>query len=199
MASRPAFHQPSHQPPHQPSHPRASRAPRIATLLAVALIASVGAVGAQTAGGAKVGVVDTSRLVRESQIGKAMAGRLEIRQKELEATFEVKAGELQALTQRIGDGQGKLPVESLEAMNRERETRTIEIRRLSDDAQKELAKMQEELLGDLDRRVMPIIQQVAEEGGYTLVFRKFESGLLHVADGIDVTAEVVRRLDAAPR
>jgi Skp family chaperone for outer membrane proteins len=52
------------------------------------------------------------------------------------------------------------------------------------------------MLGQIDVKVMPVINQFGKEMGYTAVFRKFESGLIYADDSIDVTALIIQRLDA---
>ena len=44
---------------------------------------------------------------------------------------------------------------------------------------------------------MPIIAQIGKEKGYVLIFRKFESGLIYAADEVDITSEIIKRIDAA--
>ncbi len=34
---------------------------------------------------------------------------------------------------------------------------------------------------------MPVINQVGKEQGYTLIFRKFESGLIYADEAVDIT------------
>ena len=48
----------------------------------------------------------------------------------------------------------------------------------------------------IDEKVMPVINQIGHEQGYTMIFRKFESGLIYADDAIDITSAVVQRLDA---
>ncbi|HXO20202.1 MAG TPA: OmpH family outer membrane protein, partial [Thermoanaerobaculia bacterium] len=55
----------------------------------------------------------------------------------------------------------------------------------------------DDVLGAIDQRVMPVINQVGKEQGYTLIFRKFESGLIYADEAIDITDLVIKRLDAA--
>ena len=50
--------------------------------------------------------------------------------------------------------------------------------------------------GAVDQQVMPVINQVGKELGYTLIFRKFESGLIYADEAIDITKSVIQRLDA---
>jgi hypothetical protein len=44
---------------------------------------------------------------------------------------------------------------------------------------------------------MPVINQVGKELGYTLIFRKFESGLIYADEAVDITASIIQRLDGA--
>ena len=53
------------------------------------------------------------------------------------------------------------------------------------------------MLGQIDERVMPVINQVGKELGYTMIFRKFESGLIYADDAIDITGVIIQRLDGA--
>ncbi len=66
-----------------------------------------------------------------------------------------------------------------------------------DDANREYTKMRDAELAKIDARVMPVINVVAKEGGYNLVFRKFESGLIYADDAMDITNTVIAKLDAA--
>ena len=53
------------------------------------------------------------------------------------------------------------------------------------------------MLGQIDQRVMPVINQAGKDLGYTLIFRKFESGLIYADEAIDITSVIIQRLDAA--
>ncbi len=44
---------------------------------------------------------------------------------------------------------------------------------------------------------MPVINQAGKDLGYTLIFRKFESGLIYADEAIDITTIIIQRLDAA--
>ncbi len=48
----------------------------------------------------------------------------------------------------------------------------------------------------IESAVFPIINQVGKEGGYTLIFNKFQSGLVYADETIDITDQVIQRLDA---
>ena len=52
-------------------------------------------------------------------------------------------------------------------------------------------------VGELERRVLPVIEAVAKELGYALVFNKFQSGLLHAESGVDITDAVIQKFNTA--
>lgn len=44
---------------------------------------------------------------------------------------------------------------------------------------------------------MPIIEQAGQEFGYTLIFNKFQSGLVYADEAADITPLIIQRFDAA--
>jgi Skp family chaperone for outer membrane proteins len=60
-----------------------------------------------------------------------------------------------------------------------------------------LQELQNELQLDFQRKVGPVIEAVAREKGLHLLFSQSDSGLVWADTGLDMTAEVIRRLDAA--
>ena len=59
--------------------------------------------------------------------------------------------------------------------------------------------MQVEEFKAIEDKVMPLIQEIGEAGGYTLIFNKFEdSGLLYANSGADITGMVLERFNALP-
>lgn len=145
----------------------------------------------------KVAVIDVQRIITDSQKGKDALAQLEGFHKEQQAKISAKSEEMSQLRQRISEGQLSLAEDRLEELQKELETRTIEARRLADDATREFTRRQEEVLKNIEKQVMPIIQQVGSEGGYTMIFRKFDSGLVYADDAIDITAQVITRLDGS--
>ncbi len=150
-------------------------------------------------GATRVAVIDVRRILLESTAGKAAIEELrqlaESRQSAL-AAKEEEAAELQETieTQRLTLAEGKL-----EEMERDLQDMVIDMRRDQDDARRELEERQVAEFGKIEEKVMPLIQELGEEMGYTLIFNKFEdSGLLFAADGADVTDEVLRRFNALP-
>lgn len=166
-------------------------------LSAVLLASALGAAASFAQTTLKVAVIDTERILLESQAGKVAIGELKKLQDQKEAELQAKQNEVRDLQAKINEGSLSLAQARLDEMRKQLEDAVIAGRRLSDDANRDLTKRRDELLGAVDQRVMPLINQMGREMGYTLIFRKFESGLIFADDAVDITKQVIERLDAA--
>jgi outer membrane protein len=61
-------------------------------------------------------------------------------------------------------------------------------------AQAEVNELQNDLQGDFQKKLMPIIEEVAKEKGLYVVFTA-EAGVAFVHPGLNITDEVVKRFD----
>jgi outer membrane protein len=150
------------------------------------------------AGPVRIAVIDTEKILLSSNAGKKAVADLKKLQEQREKELAARAQELKDLQGKINDGRLSLAQDKLAELSKQYEEKEIALRRAQDDATRELTKKRDEMLAAIDERVMPVINQVGKELGYTLIFRKFESGLIYADDAIDITNAVVQRIDAAP-
>jgi outer membrane protein len=170
-----------------------------AGLLSLALAAPVVAQQAAPApaGPVRIAVIDTEKILMSSQAGKKALADLKKLQEQRENELRAKAQELKDLQQKISDGRLSLAQDKLADLSKQYEEKEIALRRQQDDATRELNKKRDEMLAAIDNRVMPVINQAGKDLGYTLIFRKFESGLIYADDAVDITNVIIQRLDAA--
>lgn len=145
--------------------------------------------------GVRYAYIDIQRIAAESAEGKSASGKIE-------ALRAKKAEELNARNKQVETNQAKLrsAVMSDDArgqVQKDIEKAQVEIQRMTQDAQAELQEMQNQLQIEFQRRLGPVIQAVAQEKGLHLLFSQADSGLVWADPGLDLTAEVVRRFDAA--
>jgi outer membrane protein len=69
--------------------------------------------------------------------------------------------------------------------------------RFQDDAQRELDEARRKALEGLEAKIMPIITEVGDEAGYTMIFNAHLSGLVYAAESADITDEVIQRFNLA--
>ena len=165
----------------------------VAAAVAGSIVAEVPLLGQETSS-IKIGVFDADRLTAESGPGQeAMAilnQLLEQRQSELTVQQEQINGlRQQALTAVPGSPQAA-------QLKRQEEDSMLQYERLEQDVQQELAQRQNELIGSFQEIVVTIIETMGQEGGYTMIFSAGGGGLVYRDDSIDITAEIIERIEA---
>jgi Skp family chaperone for outer membrane proteins len=74
---------------------------------------------------------------------------------------------------------------------------TREVQFMQQEAQAERNQLQTELQVEFQRKLNPILEQIGKEKGLHMLVDIQNSGAVWVDTGLDLTAEVVKRLDAA--
>ncbi len=176
-----------------------------AGLLAMAVVAApvLAQSAAAPAGGTKIGVIEVQRIVQESAIGKESLARVQKLQQAKQEDLGKRQKELRDLEQKIQDQGKALSEDAMEKLQKDYQAKAVELKRFQDDAQRELEEAQRKELGDLEKRIMPVINEVAKDQGYQMVFNKFNSGLLFADDkSVDLTEAVITKFNsmiAAPK
>ncbi|HVR95917.1 MAG TPA: OmpH family outer membrane protein [Thermoanaerobaculia bacterium] len=165
--------------------------------LAAPFAASAQAPQGPTGGAIKIAVIDTERILLNSQTGKKALADLKKLQEQKENEAKTKQQEIKDLQTKLNDGRNSLSQDKISEMEKQFEDRAIALKRFQDDANRDLGKKRDEVLAQIDQRVMPVINQVGKELGYTLIFRKFESGLIYADEAVDITNSIIQRLDGA--
>lgn len=163
-------------------------------LAALAPILAGVPLGAQESVNAKVGVFDADRVLAESQPGQqALALFNQLRDQRV-AELQVQQAQINALQQQAIAA----PLGSPDAarLQREMEDLMLRLERLQQDVQQELGLRQNELTAGITQMVAQIIDTMAAEEGYTLIFNRLQSGLVFVAATLDITDEIIQRINA---
>ena len=165
---------------------------RTAAVAALVMVAALPA-----AAQSKVAVIDVQRVVAESDPGKEAIQKLK-------AISDAKIQEGQAMQQEMATLQDQYNKQRftvsevrMAEMSKELEDKNIAIRRFEDDAKRELDEVRRRELGGLEERILPIINQIGMEEGITLIFNKFQSGLVYADEAVDITDDVIRRFNTA--
>lgn len=162
-------------------------------LLSVCALALPATVEAQEP---KVAVINTQQIVFESATGKQALERIQGMQQQKKQEVDAKQAEVTELRNRLNEGRLSLSEDRIAELQSELETKLRDLRRFQEDAAAELEKERAQVLAGIEEQVMPVINELGAENGYTMIFRKFESGLLYVNEAIDITPQVIERLDS---
>ncbi len=149
----------------------------------------------------KIGVIEVQRIVQESAVGKESLARIQKLQQSKQDELTKRQKELRDMEQKIQDQGKSLSEDAMDKLQKDYQAKALDLKRFQDDAQRELEDAQRKELAELEKRVMPVIDAVAREQKYTLVFNKFQSGLLFATPGVDLTDAVITKFNtqiAAP-
>jgi len=158
------------------------------TILAVVLLAAAIPASAQTL---NIAVIDVQRVVTESDPGKEALQKLKELQDAKIDQGRAMQQELATMQEQINKQQFTLSDEKLGELRKTIEDKGIEMQRFQDDAERELDEARRRELGGLEGRIIPVINQIGAERGYTLIFNKFQSGLVYADDAVDITDDVI--------
>jgi outer membrane protein len=142
----------------------------------------------------KIGIINAQEIIEKTKKGKEVQVKLENLQKQ-------KQQQLEGMQKTIKQLQKELESPALNRDTREKKTRELEDKRIDynrfiQDTQKEMqVRSQQELLA-LQKEIMPLIQQIGKAKGFTIIFDMTSSGIAYFDETIDVTAEVVKAVDA---
>ena len=143
----------------------------------------------------KIAVIDVQRVVAESDPGKESLQQLRTLQEQKITEGRNLQVELDALREQFNKQRFTLSEEKLAEMSGQVESRTIALQRFEDDATRELDEARRTALGRLEERIMPVIDEVGRERGLTLIFNKYQSGLVYADEAVDITDDVIRRFN----
>ena len=169
---------------------------RLFISIALLLLVLTTAAMAQDDAKIRIGVIDSEKVLSGSAFGKKALAELTAFQKQREDVLTLMVNEVKELQRKIADGRNSLSAQELGALQKQVADKIAATNRAKDDATRTLQAKRDLLLQELDRKTMPVIKQIAKEQGYQLIFRKFESGLIFADDALDITAQVIQKLDA---
>jgi outer membrane protein len=145
----------------------------------------------------KVGTIEVQRIVQESAVGKESLARIQKVQAAKQDELGKRQTELRDLEKRIQEQGKSLSEEAMEKLQKDYQAKALDLKRFQDDAQREMEELQRKELGELEKRVLPVIEAVSKELGYSLVLNKYQSGLLHADPSVDITDAVIQKFNTA--
>ena len=147
--------------------------------------------------GAKVGVVNLQLIAQNSVEGKAASARVQVLIQKKQTEGADKAKQLQANQQKLQTSGGVMNEAARTALERDIERQTKEGERFQQDAQAEVNELQQELQTEFQKKLFPLLQQIATEKGLHALLSLQDAGVIWWEPGVDLTADAVKKLDAA--
>jgi len=197
LAGASAFAQGAAQPPARPAAPATAPAPQSPTPAPAPALAGQPPVPFPV--GAKLAYINPPRIFQETAAGKAAVGRINALTQKKQTEFQAKQKAMADNQQKLNSSGGVMSDSARGQLEKEIEKQNTEIQRFQQDAQAEINELQNEVQADFVQKVNPIIDAVAKEKGLQLVFNASDAGFAWTDPGLDLTNEVIKRLDAATK
>jgi len=146
--------------------------------------------------GAKLAFVNPQRIFQESTEGKVALTRVKALTDKKQTENNERQKALQANQQKLSSGGSVLSDAARSTLEKEIERQQLDLQRFQQDAQAEINELQTEVQGEFARKVQPILDQIAKEKGLQMLFDASNAGFAWVDPGLDLSAEVIKKLDA---
>ena len=146
--------------------------------------------------GAKIAFFQPEVVFQNSTEGKAALQRVQALVQKKQTENADKAKQLQANQQKLQTSGSVMNEAARSQLEKEIERQQKEAERFQQDAQAEINELQQEVQNDFVKKMSPILDQLAAEKGLHLVFNASESGIAWAAPGLDLTPDVIKKLDA---
>jgi outer membrane protein len=144
---------------------------------------------------AKYAFIDIQQIASNSTSGKEASKRLQALSEKKQGEVTDKQKQLTALTTKRDTGAAVMSEAARSQLDKEIDKLQRDIQYAGQSAQAEINDLQNDLQGEFQKRLIPIIEEIAKEKGLYMIFTA-ESGFAYVHPGLNLSDEVIKRLDA---
>ena len=201
LSAAPAFAQtptqPPAQPPAQPKPATPTPPPAQPPVQPKTVTPAPATPPAPFPAGAKIAFFQPELIFQNSVDGKAGMSRVQALITKKQGENAEKAKALQANQQKLQTSGSVMNEAARSQLEKEIERQQKDAERFQQDAQAEINELQSELQQDFQKKLFPILQQLAQEKGLHLLLSAQDAGVIWNEPGIDLTAEAIKKLDAA--
>jgi outer membrane protein len=142
----------------------------------------------------KIGIINPQVVLQNSAKGKEAIERLKSLQLSKQKRYEVLQKEIDDLEKETMSPA--LNAEARDKKTQDLQSKRIDIKRFAEDAQKESMAAQQKEFEKIQRDLMPIIEKIAKEDGFSLILDLNTAGVTYFDPGIDITDKVVKTYDS---
>ena len=147
--------------------------------------------------GAKIAYVNVQRIATESSEGQVATKRLTSLREEKEKDLVARNAKFEEARKRLETSASVLSESVRTTQQKEVERLQTDLQRATQDAQKAVEDLQNELQMEFQRKLLPVLSEVSAAKGLHMVFSSIDSGVVWADPGLDITTDIVKKLDAA--
>jgi len=146
--------------------------------------------------GAKIAYINLQRVATESVDGQAATKRITALREEKEKDLVSRNAKFEEARKRLETSASVLSEAVRSSQQKDVERLQTDLQRATQDAQKAVEDLQTELQVEFERRLRPILSEVSSSKSLHMVFSQADSGVVWANPGLDITADVIKKLDA---
>jgi outer membrane protein len=147
--------------------------------------------------GAKFAFIDIQAVASNSAEGKAATAKLDELRKKKNSELLAKQTSLKAMQDKLNSGGSVMNDQARGQLEKDIEKANRDLQFAQQDAQTEVTDMTNQLQGDFQEKLNPVIEQLRMDKGLLMIFSIRDSGVVSAEPGLDLSIEVIKRFDAA--
>jgi outer membrane protein len=149
--------------------------------------------------GSKFAFIDIQAIASNSAEGKAATAKLDDLRKKKNAELTAKQSSLKAMQDKLNSGGSVMNDQARGQLEKEIEKASRDLQFAQQDAQTEVTDMTNQLQGDFQEKLNPVIEQLRVDKGLLIIFSVRDSGIVSADPGLDLSSDVIMRFDAAAK
>ena len=138
-------------------------------------------------------------MASNSAEGKAATAKLDELRKKKNTELLAKSNALKAMQDKLQAGGSVLNDAARSQLEKDIEKSQRDLQFAQQDAQTEVQDMTNQLQGDFQEKLNPVIEQVRVDKGLLIIFSVRDSGIVAAEPGLDLSAEIIKRFDSAAK
>lgn len=144
----------------------------------------------------KIGYVDMRGALNDSKAGKEAKVTLEKIIKDKQLVLDAEKKKLEEMQQDFEKKASLLSDKAKQEKQKEFQGKVQAYQKMVADAQKEINEKEAEVTEMIINEIKKVIQDIAKEENYSLIFEKTEVSVLFGKEGLDLTNKVIQKYNA---
>ncbi len=147
----------------------------------------------------KIAYVDMQRALNQCEAGKDAKRQISGEVEKIQKEFAGRQKELERIKEDLEKRGSVLSESSRQQKERDYQAKLRDMQRLQRDYEEDLRRKDRELSDRILKNLEAIIKKMGEEGKYTVILEKNQPAVIYISKGLDLTDEVIKRIDKKPK
>lgn len=162
---------------------------------ALFLLCTVSAVAAGKSDNTKIGIFNFQKILVTSALGLVAKEEINKKGKEMEESLKGRGMELEELKKTIEREALVMSKEKRDEKEREFRIKVNDFKTLQAQYQDDFKTFEAGFIKEINNDVLKLVQDMAKEEGYTLVFEQNAAGVVYFQDALDMTDRIITKFN----